>query len=208
MKGKFVAALVRLFTAIQTKDAAAVTAELEKIEVDSDEQAADPAVAELGTRVGAIETGLGEIKTLLTTDQAARAAAAAAAAAPTLELNAERIGEIRSRAEILAPGISIPTVDALAAGDAAQQLMRAALEQAHGDAAGVEHVKPFLMGREVKTLDGEALLGAFNGAAELTRVRNNQASARATQAAKTTDFGKATQIANINKANAAFWSRQ
>jgi len=44
----------------------------------------------------------------------------------------------------------------------------------------------------------------FNGAAELMRVRNNQQSERTSVATK--DFGKATNVADINARNREHWN--
>ena len=53
-----------------------------------------------------------------------------------------------------------------------------ALQNANRSDAGAECIKPFLMRRELHALTGDALLGVFNGAAELMRMRNNQRSER------------------------------
>ena len=211
--------LDRIRTALKANDTAAIEAEIkeaEKAEAAETTDADGTAVSQLGQRLTTVETGIAEIRTLLTkdADEAKRkaeeeerqrqAAAAAAAARPTLTTDA--LKEIVARAEILSPGIAIPTADAFAAGDTAQQLMRTALEKANGTTEGAEVIKPFLMGRELKVLTGDALLGVFNGAAELARVRNNQRTARAPVA--TRDFGKATTVASINEANRKFWANQ
>jgi uncharacterized protein len=116
---------------------------------------------------------------------------------------APAIKEILARAEILAPGISIPSTDSVNA-NAVKTVMVNALAKADTTDAGKECIKPFLMGRELKTLDGRELLGVFNGAAELMRVRNN--SHARPNSFKTNDFSKPTTPQSINEENKKFWA--
>lgn len=111
-----------------------------------------------------------------------------------------------ARAEILSPGIAVPTGDAIKAKDAATKLMRKALDNAMASEDGKACVTPFLMGRELKALTGDALSGVFHGAAELMRIRNNDKGARI--AITTQDFGKAISVADINARNREFWAKQ
>jgi hypothetical protein len=113
--------------------------------------------------------------------------------------------QIVARAEILAPGISVPTGDAAGGGKAAERLMRHALTTAQKTEDGAAAIKPFLMGRSLKNLTGDALLGVFNGAAELVRVRNNQQIERKHIA--TRDFGKPLGVSDINARNRDFWAK-
>jgi uncharacterized protein len=201
----------RIRTALRANDSAAIEAEIteaERAETTQTNDGASTAVPQFGERMTAVETGLADIRRLLTKDadeEAQRQAAAAAAAAATQPTyTADHVREIVARTEILAPGISIPTADTLAAGDTTQQLMRSALEQASSTEVGAECIKPFLMGRELKVLTGDALQGVFNGAAELMRVRNNQ---RAVRSPAVTKDRKAPMSADdINKTNADFWA--
>lgn len=89
----------------------------------------------------------------------------------------DALTEIASNAEILSPGIVKPTKDSLKGtrGKALGVFMRDALNTALTKDADGEITKTFLMGRKVQDLKGEALLGVFNGAAGLVRVRNNAA---------------------------------
>ncbi len=119
-------------------------------------------------------------------------------------------GEMVARAEILSPGISIPTKDALkgSAGRATAQFMRDALERTRTrDAVGADLVSPFLMGRRVNDLAGADLLAAFNGASNFAKLRNNSAP-RVLSGARVGDFSAPTTIADINRANAEFWRGQ
>jgi hypothetical protein len=131
--------------------------------------------------------------------------------APRVDLGKIWVGdglkEIAARAEILAPGISIPTADAVASdkeGGVIPALMLKALQTADATEAGKAIVKTFLMGRTLDKLDAASLLGVFNGAAELTRVRNNDG---IRTKLTTKDFSAPKTIAEINEANAKFWAR-
>ncbi len=120
-------------------------------------------------------------------------------------LSGDTLKQVIARAEILAPGIAVPTGDAIKAKDAAPNLMRKALETSYATETGKAAIDPFLFGREVKALTGDALSAAFAGAAELVRAQNNQ---RGTRSGVTTkDFGKTTSVADINARNRDFWAR-
>lgn len=117
---------------------------------------------------------------------------------------------IPSRAEILAPGIKLPTLDAkMNTKDRAAALckcQRKALDLAYQTEAGKKAIAPFLGN---KTADFEKLPpalvhAAFMGASELVKVQNNASASRG--AAPTRDFGKAKTVADINAANRKFWA--
>lgn len=136
--------------------------------------------------------------------------------AETAETNSDAVGKVLSgdslkaviaRAEILAPGIQVPTGDAAKKGGAVAQLQRKALATAYATADGKKAIEPFLGKREIKQLTGDALNSVFTGAAELMRATNNARGTRNT-AAKTTDFGKATSPTDINARNREFWAKQ
>lgn len=131
-----------------------------------------------------------------------------------------QVQEIFARAEILSPGIKMPTRDAVSAkgkeGAALIELMRAALSRAYTTDAGRECVEPFLLGRDFTQLPHDAVLGVFSGAAELMRLRNNAAGKlRGVNTGDgerhnvgTRDFGKQVSPSEINRANREFWSKQ
>lgn len=121
-------------------------------------------------------------------------------------LTGDSFKSIVARAEILSPGIQIPTGDALKTNDGAYTLMKTALSNAQKNENTAPFVEPFLMGRELKTLTGDALLGVFNGASELARVRNNQQNER--KSVSTKDFGKAINVSDINARNRDFWANK
>ncbi|VWB83578.1 putative bacteriophage protein [Burkholderia aenigmatica] len=118
---------------------------------------------------------------------------------------------IPARAEILAPGVKLPTLDGLKTKDRAAALCRCqrkALDQAYETDAGRAAIAPFLGGRapEFDTMPARVVDTIFTGAAELMRVKNNAGASSGK--VNTRDFGKATTIADINKRNAEFWSKR
>lgn len=120
-------------------------------------------------------------------------------------LSGDSLKAIVARAEMLAPGIQIPTGDSAAA-PVVDALMRNALTTALASEAGKACVTPFLAGREAKALTGDALSAAFTGAAELARVKNNDAQ-RGNDRLHTKDFGRATDPQSINARNREFWAK-
>ena len=131
------------------------------------------------------------------------------------ETNGEAVGKVLSgdtlkaviaRAEILAPGVQVQTGDAAKTPGAIASLKRKALTTAYATADGKKAIDVFLAGRSIKLLTGDALNSVFAGAAELMRNTNNTRGVRQS-AAKTTDFGKPTNPADINARNKAFWAK-
>lgn len=116
---------------------------------------------------------------------------------------------IAQRAEILAPGTKIPTFDAKTTdaqrAKALCACQRKALEAAFAKDASV--VEPFLGGRGIGHLPVAQLNAAFMAASELMKHKNNAGGANRTQAS-TRDFGRATTVSDINKANREFWSKR
>lgn len=111
--------------------------------------------------------------------------------------------EILAKAEILAPGILLPTTDAVDT-KSVKNLMLNALNKADTTDAGKGCIKPFLLGRDYKTMDALSLLGVFNGAAELMRVRNKDRARPGNVITK--DFGKTATPEDINAENRKFWA--
>ncbi|GAA7770955.1 hypothetical protein RN01_29800 [Cupriavidus sp. SHE] len=119
-------------------------------------------------------------------------------------------GSIPSRAEILAPGIKLPTLDAkMATKDRAAALckcQRKALDVAYGTDAGKAAIAPFLGGHKAdfEKLPAALVHAAFMGASELVKAQNN---GRAHDSvAKTKDFGKPRTVRDINEANRKYWA--
>jgi len=117
---------------------------------------------------------------------------------------------IPSRAEILAPGIKLPTLDAkMATKDRAAALckcQRKALDLAYQTEAGKKAIAPFLGGKtaDFSKLPPALVHATFMGASELVKAQNNAGAARG--ATPTRDFGKVKTVADINDANRKFWA--
>ncbi|WP_303678305.1 DUF2213 domain-containing protein [Ralstonia mannitolilytica] len=117
---------------------------------------------------------------------------------------------IPSRAEILAPGIKLPTLDAkMATADRAAALckcQRKALDLAYKTDAGRAAITPFLGGltADFERLPAALVHAAFMGASEMVKGQNNGSASKA--GVTTKDFGKARTVADINAANRKFWA--
>lgn len=118
-------------------------------------------------------------------------------------LSGDTLKAVISKAEILAPGITVPTGDSAQAPVVEALQRKALLTCLQGSEPGRQAVATFSQGRDLSTLTGDSLAAVFNGAAELVRVRNNDAAKPRTA---TKDFGKATTVSALNEANRAFWS--
>lgn len=115
--------------------------------------------------------------------------------------------ELRSRAEILVPGITFATKDAKAkTADHVCSCQRQALSKAMATADGKAVVEPFLLGRSLDAMTADQVASAFMGATELARQRNNLEGSR--KQSVTRDFGKSPSIAEINAANRKHWQSQ
>lgn len=119
-------------------------------------------------------------------------------------LSGDSLKRLISRAEILAPGLAVPTGDANKGQAFANAMMRKALTKALATDSGRAVVEPFLAGRKVKELTGDTLSSVFVGAAELQRSLNNQRGVR--NAVTTKDFGRVSTVAGINARNRDFWA--
>ncbi|WP_354676762.1 DUF2213 domain-containing protein [Cupriavidus plantarum] len=141
-----------------------------------------------------------------------------AVTAPTLNQSeadlytGDSAASIPSRAEILAPGIKLPTFDAATSTkDRAAALckcQRKALDVAYATEAGKAAIAPFLGGlrADFEKLPAGIVHATFMGASELMKAQNN---GRAHDGVvKTKDFGKQGSIAEMNKRNAEFWAKQ
>lgn len=107
-------------------------------------------------------------------------------------------------AEILSPGISIPTGDAAKDKRAIPRLQAKSIQSALTTDEGKEVVKPFLAGRDFKKLTFQELHSVFTGAAELMRQRNND---RLGVLNKIKDSKTGVQtIQDINARNKAVWA--
>lgn len=119
---------------------------------------------------------------------------------------------IMARAEILSPGIKLPTLDAkMSTKDRAAALckcQRKALDNAYQTEAGKAAIDPFLGGRtaDFDAMPMASVHAAFTGAAELMKARNN--SGAGASKVTTRDFGTRKSVADINAENRKFWDRQ
>lgn len=116
-----------------------------------------------------------------------------------------------ARAEILAPGVKLPTFDAKAdkqkTADSLCALRRKAMGIAFKDDAKRPHFSPFLTtdSPDFGKMSCDAVKLIFNGASELAKIGNNRGNA-------TRDTGErqavSNTIADINKRNQDFWSNR
>ena len=119
--------------------------------------------------------------------------------------------DVFARAEILAPGIQLPTHDAKSDAkkvrDSLCALRRRALETAFAGKSR-DAITPFVGSNpDFTKLTCDALSSAFIGASEIVR-RENNAAAKTTFDGGRTASDIASTISSINAKNAAFWSRQ
>ncbi len=203
MKISFADRLKRFVDAFISKDESAMKAALETTD--------DDPMASFDARMKKIEDWIekSEARDAAREKEAKDARDAAAAGRTDLgrTYTGDELREIFGRAEMLSPGIHVPTGDSAAQVAGAPALMIKALEGALSTDGIKDAIAPLLVGREVKALTGDALLSVFNGAAEIARARNNKTVARIP--ATTRDFGKAPPTpAEINAANRAFWAGQ
>lgn len=122
----------------------------------------------------------------------------------------ESLQDIRSRAEILAPGLKLPTLDSSSKdiGKVADTAKRNALKLAYATADGVKTIGPFVGGANanIDALPSHTVDAAFIGASELIKQQNNAKGVRT--GVTTRDFGRqAPTIADINAKNRAFWNK-
>jgi uncharacterized protein len=144
--------------------------------------------------------------------QAAKDSAAALEAARVRDVGllntsdaAQVFKHIFARAEILSPGIAVPTGDSAAAKDALPALMLKAVQAAYTTDAGKAVIEPFLLGEKIDAVTVDNVAGIFTGAAELMRERNNRNGSNTKLTVK--DFGKTPPTAaSLNETNRKFWA--
>lgn len=117
-------------------------------------------------------------------------------------LSGDSLKTVISQAEILAPGIKVPTGDSVKVADV-EQLQREALTKAASTDSGKKLVDVMLRGRDLAKLTGDSLADVYHGVASVVAAQNNASGSR--RAAPTRDFGKATTVADINEKNRKFW---
>lgn len=122
----------------------------------------------------------------------------------------DSLQDLRSRAEILAPGLKLPTLDSASKDIAkvANAAKRNALKQAYATADGLKTIGPFVGGANanIDALPAHTIDAAFVGASELIKQQNNLKGVRT--GVTTKDFGRAAPTpSDINAKNRAFWSK-
>lgn len=221
----------RIRAAFMSKDAEAAEALAKEAETADEEEEEDDkgkaktgdaatldailkAVNALGARVGDMEGKMDELtkdddeedetQTTDTVLEAEQAASNPAATGTTYTGDAALLTDLRSRAEILAPGITFATRDAkVKTADHICACQRQALGKAMDTEVGKAIVEPFLMGRALDQMTADQVSAAFAGASELAKLSNNSQGTRTST--NTKDFGRTRSIADINAANKAFW---
>ncbi|MFZ5936597.1 DUF2213 domain-containing protein [Pseudomonas sp. HS6-2] len=173
------------------------------------------AVNALGARVGDMEGKMDELtkdddeeetETTDTVLEAEPAASNPGATGTTYTGDAALLTDLRSRAEILAPGITFATRDAkVKTSDHICACQRQALGKAMDTEGGKAIVEPFLMGRALDKMTADQVSAAFTGASELAKRSNNNQGVRTSTTTK--DFGRTRSINDINAANKAFWNK-
>lgn len=174
------------------------------------------AVNALGARVGDMEGKMDELtkdddeedetKTTDTVLEAEQAASNPSATGTAYTGDAVLLTDLRSRAEILAPGITFATRDAkVKTADHICACQRQALGKAMDTEGGKAIVEPFLMGRSLDKMTADQVSAAFTAASELAKLSNNSQGARTSTTTK--DFGRPQSIADINAKNQAFWNK-
>ncbi|PIK75269.1 DUF2213 domain-containing protein [Pseudomonas sp. 382] len=170
----------------------------------------------LGARVGDMEGKMDELtkdddeedetQTTDTVLEAEQAASNPSATGTTYTGDAALLTDLRSRAEILAPGITFATRDAkVKTADHICACQRQALGKAMDTEGGKAIVEPFLMGRALDQMTPDQVFAAFTGASELAKLSNNSQGTRTSTTTK--DFGRTRSISDINAANKHFWNK-
>ncbi|MBU9360059.1 DUF2213 domain-containing protein [Burkholderia multivorans] len=233
--------LDRLMKAMRAKDAEGVEEALEEgqkaMDEESEEERKKSEAAEAGktgdalsqilTRLKAMDEDIQELKKAVAEDDdededdepTGDGAGDLTEAEPSRRVSEEGVdlytGDsarlIAARAEILAPGVKLPTLDGLKTKDRAAALckcQRRALDQAYATDAGRAAIAPFLGRRapDFDTMPAPVVDAIFTGAAELMRAKNNAGSSSGK--VSTRDFGKVKTIADINEQNRKFWAGQ
>lgn len=123
----------------------------------------------------------------------------------------DSLQDLRSRVEILAPGLKLPTMDSTAkdVGKVADTAKRNALKLAYATSDGLKTIGPFVGGANanIDALPIHTIDAAFIGASELIKQQNNLKGVRT--GVTTHDFGRSAPTpADINAKNKAFWSQK
>ncbi|QLL11711.1 DUF2213 domain-containing protein [Pseudomonas chlororaphis] len=224
----------RVRTAFRAKDEAALEEALEESKTEDEDMKEEgkenaktgdsatldsilKAVTALGARVGDMEAEVKKItededpdddksKTEDDVLEAEEAARNPEASGKTYTGDAEIMTDLRSRAEILVPGISFQTRDAKTkTADHVCSCQRQALTKAMQTGDGKALVEPFLTGRDLSKMTADQVSAAFIGVTEFAKMQNNASGAR--NSITTKDFGRPPlSVAEINQRNREFWN--
>lgn len=120
----------------------------------------------------------------------------------------DSLKEVLSRAEILSPGIKLPTMDSANNGKVVLNAKRSALKTAYATTDGEKIIAPFVgQNPNFDTMSAATIDAAFIGASELMRQTNNAKGVRS--GISTKDFGRAPMsISDINAQNRQFWANR
>jgi hypothetical protein len=127
--------------------------------------------------------------------------------------SSREVQDVFARAEVLAPGIKLPTHDAATTPakvrDSLCALKRKALTRFYESDRGRAAVLPFTGGNDpdFKAMTCDALSTVFVGASEIAK-RENNFDATATRDASSKASKSASAIVEINRKNQEFWSRK
>jgi len=115
--------------------------------------------------------------------------------------------DVLARAELLVPGMSVPTHDRRAGAkktaDTLCALRKKALRVAYGTHDGAALIQPLLRQRSLDTLSCAAATVVFDTAAEIKRAQNNARTPGTS--GRTTDAKALPSLAEVNKMNQDFW---
>jgi len=119
----------------------------------------------------------------------------------------DSLKQVLSRAEILAPGIKLPTTDSANNGKAVLAAKRMALKQAFATKDGQAAIAPFIGSHtDFDAMPAHTVDTAFIGASELIKQQNNAAGVRS--GISTKDWGRSAPTpADINARNREFWNK-
>lgn len=114
-----------------------------------------------------------------------------------------------SRAEILAPGIKLPTFDAAATPKRMRDALCSCKRRALDTASSGEHadrLQSLLSGQSIKSAPCATVDALFMAASEIVKAANNAGGIRS--AISTMDFGSPMTVSDLNKRNREFWARK
>lgn len=119
----------------------------------------------------------------------------------------DSLKQVLARAEILAPGIKLPTMDSANNGQSVLSAKRMALKQAFATTDGQKAISPFIgSNTDFDVMPVATIDAAFIGASELIKQQNNAAGVRS--GISTKDWGRSAPTpADINARNREFWNK-